>query len=140
MNNKIVKFISLWLPVLLWALVIFKLSSGNVPLTSENYWQDFAVKKLAHVLFFGFFALLFYRGLVGQGVKRRDAAIYSIIVTILYGITDEYHQTYTSGRQPHIRDVGFDGVGAAIVIYFIYNYISILPEKVRIFLLKLGIK
>lgn len=114
MSQKLHIFIIYYLPVILWAALIFKLSSGTVPSTSEVYWQDFAAKKLAHVLFFGFLSLLIYRALVGSGYSKSNAVLYAIILTIVYGFTDELHQSYTFGRESRVRDVGFDSLGAII--------------------------
>lgn len=136
---KIYKAVNFWLPVIVWMLFIFKLSGGSVPPASEDYWQDFAVKKVAHVLFFGFLAVLVYRALIAYKVPRKKAAIYSILFAVFYGATDEYHQTFTRGRQATLRDIGFDGLGASAFIYFIYSYISVLPKKVQDFLVKLGV-
>lgn len=114
MSQKFHLFIVYYLPVILWAALIFKLSSGTVPSTSVVHWQDLVVKKLAHVLFFGFLSLLTYRALVGSGVAKSKAVLYAIIFTIIYGISDEFHQSFTQGREARIRDVGFDGLGALI--------------------------
>lgn len=140
MEKKIIKFLNLWLPVILWAGLIFKFSSGTVPSASQVYWQDFAVKKVGHFLLFGALAVLIYRALIGQGVSRYKAAIWAIVAAFFYGATDEFHQTFTQGREARVRDVMIDGVGAGIVIYIIYRFFPKLPKKVQTFLLEFGIK
>ena len=139
MKTKIAEFLNLWLPVVLWAALIFRFSSGIVPTASQIYWQDFAVKKVGHFLLFGVFAVLIYRGLIGQGLSRKKAAIWAIALAFLYGATDEYHQMFTQGRESRIRDVVIDGIGAGIVIYFIYSVLPGLSKKSRAFLLQFGI-
>ena len=131
MKTKIVNFLFHWLPVIVWAAVIFRISSGKVPLASHVYWQDFAVKKFAHVTFFGFLAALIYRALRGSGIERKKAAIWAIIATAFYGATDELHQFFTQGREARVRDIGFDTIGAVLAVYVIYQIFPKLPPKVR---------
>jgi hypothetical protein len=138
-EKKIIKFLNLWLPVALWAALIFKFSSGTIPSASQIFWQDFAVKKAGHFLMFGALAVLVYRALTGEGVSRKKAAIWAVVTAFFYGATDEYHQLFVQGREARMRDVLIDGVGAGVVIYLIYRFISKLPKKIQSFLLEFGI-
>jgi len=138
-KTKIIKFLDLWTPVIILALIIFKFSSGVVPQVSPLYWPNFAFMKGAHALFFGALALLLYRALRGEGWTRKRAAIWAITLSILYGTSDEFHQIYTQGREARIRDVVVDGIGASIVILFIYRVLPRLPKKFQTFLLQFGI-
>ncbi len=138
-KTRLLKFLNLWLPVMAWAVIIFKFSSGVVPVASNVFWQDFAVKKFGHVVLFGILALLVYRGLTGEGVGKKKAAIWAIFLAFFYGATDEYHQMFTQGREARIRDVFIDGAGAGATIFAIYYYFSALPKEIRLFLVKLGL-
>ena len=140
MKEKILKFCKLWLPPILWALLIFKFSSGTIPESSKIYWLNFIVNKIGHILLFGTLALLCYRGLVGEGVGRKKAAIWAVLMSVFYGATDEFHQMYTQGREARVRDVIIDGIGASLIIYSVYKLVSKFPKKVQIFLLQFGIK
>jgi VanZ family protein len=139
-KKKIIRFLNLWLPVILWAALIFKFSSGTVPTASSVYWQDFAVKKTGHVLLFGALAGLIYRGLIGEGLSRKKAAIWAVLLAFFYGGTDEFHQMFTQDREARVRDVFIDGIGATIVIYFVYQFLPKFPKKFQTFLLKFGVK
>ncbi|HET7098702.1 MAG TPA: VanZ family protein [Patescibacteria group bacterium] len=130
MKNKIILQISLWLPVVLWMALVFRFSSGTVPVASTVYWQDFAVKKTGHVLLFGFLAILIYRGLVGNGISKTKALVWAIILSTFYGATDEFHQMFTQGRESRIRDVFIDGIGASIFTYIIYKVLPMMPKEV----------
>ncbi len=138
-KKKILKFINLWLPPILWALLIFKFSSGTIPSASPIFWQDFAVKKTGHLLFFGALALLVYRSLLGEGLSRKKAAVWSVVTAFLYGGSDEFHQMFTQGREARVRDVIIDGLGAAALIYFTYHFLPRLPKKIQRFLLQFDI-
>lgn len=119
--------ISAWLPVILWAVLIFRFSSGKIPVASMVYWQDFAVKKTGHVLLFGAMAFLLYRALRINGVDKKNSAILSATLSMFYGATDEFHQMFTQGRESRVRDVFIDGLGASFVSAVLYY----MPAKVN---------
>ena len=125
MKKKILLQLNLWLPVVLWMALIFHFSSGSVPVASTVYWQDFAVKKTGHMLLFGAFAILIYRGLINEGVDKKKALIWAIALSTFYGATDEFHQMFTQGRESRIRDVFIDGIGATVFAFLAY---SLLPK------------
>jgi VanZ family protein len=133
---KVIKF---WLPVILWLMVIFLFSSRPTLKTSEIYWQDFIFKKSAHMIEYAILATLFYRALTASGVNKKEAGIYSIILAATYGLSDEFHQYFTPGREPRIRDVIFDTIGAFLAIWTIWKYLPKAPKKLKILAQKLQI-
>ena len=112
------------MPVILWAGVIFYLSSlpqKDIPSVGIPF-----IDKVAHVVEFGILAFLLHRGLIKSG-KKPDAAIVIIIViltTAFYGVFDEWHQSYSVDRSVEIGDIIADTAG------------GILYLCVRLFLLK----
>lgn len=122
-----------WLPVILWALVIFVFSSCPTRSASEIHWKDFVVKKTAHMVEYGILCLATYRALISEGIKRRKAGSYSIIFSILYGFTDEYHQSFTPGRMPRSYDVLFDTIGAVFAIYFVWKLLPRYQKSNKVF-------
>lgn len=110
-----------WLPVFIWAFLIFYLSSLPIPAVSAVGWQEFAVKKFAHMVVYGVLAILLYRTLKFENIRR--AAILSVAISALYGVTDEYHQSFTPGRGPSIKDVIFDTIGAYLAVYVLWKYL-----------------
>ena len=129
-----------WVPVLLWAAVIFTFSSFPTGTASEIDWQDFIVKKSAHVVVYFILTSLTYRALLVNGVSKSKAAFLSILFSVLYGFSDEFHQSFTPGRDPRIRDVLFDAVGAVLAIYSIWNIVPRAPEKIRKLVEEMGFK
>lgn len=110
------KVFNYWFPPVVWALIIFTFSSFSTPSTSIIYWQDFIVKKTAHMLEYGIFALLLYRALRAYEMDETKAVILAILFAGIYGLTDEFHQSFTPGREPRIRDVAFDTIGASLAM------------------------
>ncbi len=105
--------ISLWLPVLAWAAFIFYLSSVPHLRFLKNDWADFIIRKLGHMGVFGILARLIARALTGSTYwSWRKMFAWSLIFTVLYAASDEYHQSFTSGRTPAVHDVLIDSVGA----------------------------
>lgn len=125
------KLYSLWLPPAIWAVFIFFFSSLPVVKTTQIYWQDFILKKTAHVIEYGIFAILVYRALKVSGIKKRNAALFAILVAVIYGATDEFHQSFTPGREPRVRDVVFDTIGAILAIYSVWNFLPKAPETIK---------
>jgi VanZ family protein len=131
--------VNLWLPVLLWGLLIFNFSAGRVPVASQIYWQDFAVKKTGHVLLFGMLAVLIYRALLGEGLSKKKAAIWAIVLATFYGATDEYHQMFTQGREARVRDIFIDGFGASIANFIIYYFLPKAHKEIKLLGERLGL-
>lgn len=101
-----------YLPPVIWMGVIFAFSAQPVIKTTDFFLADFLMKKTAHFVEYAVLSVLVYRALIRSGVGSRKATIISIIFSILYAISDEWHQSFTPGREPHIRDVIIDSVGA----------------------------
>ena len=76
MTIRFQKIFQLWAPPLAWALLIFYFSSWPTGVASTVDWQDFVVKKLAHVMEYGIFTVLFYRALKESGLSKIKAACF----------------------------------------------------------------
>lgn len=108
--------------LILWMAMIFWFSS--IPNLSSGLEEDFALRKLAHCLEYAVLAFLFFRVLSGK-VKNFWSAFWgAIILSIIYAITDEYHQTFVFGRSGEIKDVLIDSVGV-----FAGLICSLLPRR-----------
>jgi len=128
---KINSCLKYWLPVFIWAVIIFTFSSFPTVQTAEIDWQDFIVKKTAHLAEYALLAILIYRTLKIKSSNKKKAAIFALVITVLYAITDEYHQSFVPGRQARIRDVIIDGVGGTLGIYFLWKVLPKLPPKIK---------
>ncbi|MFI5240823.1 MAG: VanZ family protein [Microgenomates group bacterium] len=139
MHAKILKKVSLWLPVVIWGLIIFNLSGHKLVAASPEYWKDFIFKKSAHLFFYGIFAVLFYRALRGEGAERINSAYLAILLAFIYGATDEFHQSFVMGREPTVRDLLIDTAGAGIASFLLYYLLPKCPKEVKHYLNKLGL-
>ncbi len=92
-----------WIPVVLWAGMIFAFSSVPSLGTGLGTW-DLVLRKLAHFAEYAVLAALLYRA-VGQ-------AWAAVAIAGLYAATDELHQTLVTGRHGSPRDWLIDVAGA----------------------------
>ena len=109
------KFFFSWFPSILWMGLIFWASSFHSLRASAVAWQDFAVRKTAHFLEYAVLFGLYFRALKNT-IKLSPFRIYllSFILTFLYALSDEFHQTLVLGRTGMLRDVMID-VGGGLL-------------------------
>jgi VanZ family protein len=108
-----VQVIIRWLVVVLWMTVIFVLSSIpslHVPF-AHSY--DFLLRKLAHIGAYAVLTVVLSRAFEMYTDSRIRAWLLAAFVAVLYGMSDEWHQTWILGRHGSFRDVGIDAVGVA---------------------------
>lgn len=60
---------------------------------------------------------------------HKKLVLISILLTICYASTDEFHQLFVSGRAGRITDILIDGVGATIGIMLVYFIIIKKTQK-----------
>lgn len=121
MNEMIMKrLLKFYLPALLWAGLIFYLSHQSYIQTPElgiNF-----TDKLGH---FGVYAILGYLIIRATTLNQPKKLIprnliFSAILALLYGASDEFHQYFIPGRCLEFDDFIADALGAivAIMIFF----------------------
>lgn len=128
------RYFNLWLPVILWCLVIFTLSSIPTLPAPEILWWDFILKKSAHVIEYAILYYLVYRAFSKNFSHKKNFSlytIYSMLYTFLYAISDEYHQSFTPGRHCKAMDIGFDFLGMLISSWRIKTGWRIKTRKTR---------
>jgi VanZ family protein len=96
---------SRWLPVLVWAAVIFAFSSIPSLNSGLGTW-DYVLRKLAHLTEYAILALLLRRA--------TGSAAWALVLAVAYAASDEVHQVFVRGRHGSPVDVAIDTVGALI--------------------------
>jgi hypothetical protein len=89
--------------------VIFYLSGQTS--TGEHPWWEVIVRKLGHVSGYALLTALWWWAL--NGVVRRPLLI-AVAIAFAYACTDEFHQSFVSGRTGTPVDVGIDSIGMAL--------------------------
>jgi VanZ family protein len=114
-----------WIPVLVWALVIFGLSTSYFSAEDTSKFIDPIlrllmpgasaatialthgfVRKTAH---FTNYAILFWLLISGP---LRERPYHALVLCMLYALLDEGHQVFVPGRTPSLYDVALDSTGA----------------------------
>lgn len=73
-------------------------------------------RKSAHIIVFGVLAILIY-----QSLKRSSYSyLIALLLTFLYAIFDEWHQSFVPERTSAFKDVLFDTFGACIALLLLY--------------------
>jgi len=102
---------SLWAPVGLYMALIFGLSSLEHPPDLPSAISD----KAGHALLYSGLGALSARALA-RGWRRVSlaSALGAIVLSALYGVTDELHQLFVPPRLPEALDLLADTIGAAV--------------------------
>ena len=118
------KQIKSWVPVILWAAVIFSLS--GIPGLKSGFQCDFILRKIAHVVEYFILAFFLYRA-IGRTFKFQGLhlSLSLIAVVFLYAVSDEFHQLFVTGRHGTFRDVLIDQAGVLLFLAVIHLVLRI---------------
>ena len=94
-----------WGPIVLWAGLIFGLSSIPSLSTGLGTW-DLALRKVAHAAEYAVLGLLLLRA-IGRELP-------SFAAGVAYAVSDEVHQRFVPGRHGAVYDVAIDALGVLI--------------------------
>ena len=132
------QFVSKWVPVIAWMLLIF---AGSTDVLSAEQtsrflvpflrWLDpqisiaminaiqFVLRKLGHVTEYAILALLLWRAIRGTFGAIRKPAVATIVflVVAVYAVSDEFHQSFVPSRTSSAHDVMIDCFGALVAIF-----------------------
>lgn len=123
MRKKITSLLIAYLPAILWASLIFVLSSQSVLASLELSIADFILKKFAHIFVYFVLYYLLFRANYLNTKQTKFSFILPLLICFIYAISDELHQSLTPGRHATIRDIGYDSLGMMLAFLRIYHYI-----------------
>jgi VanZ family protein len=112
-----------WVPSLsIMGLIFFfsSLPSEKIPYYGE---LDYIIKKGSHALGYGLLGLSYYYALP-RGLSRIYRWVLALIMTILFALSDEYHQSFVQGRTSSLRDVAIDCLGTIVALFLGAGYSS----------------
>ncbi|MBT2661658.1 VanZ family protein [Bacillus sp. ISL-45] len=137
-----------WGAVLLWCVLIFSLSAQPAAVSNElskgvteamiehaekvvpdgelNIGRlNHIVRKNAHFFLYLILGILVLNALRQSGKKGKGAYALALLISVLYSMTDEFHQLYVAGRGAHVRDVLIDSAGVVVGLggYFIICWV-----------------
>lgn len=105
-----------WVPVVIYAGLIFYISSLEHPELYAPSWFELLGDKLLHALEYSILGILCYRSFrhAAGAWSARHALILGVIVAAAYGVTDELHQAFVPTREASLLDVLADSIGASV--------------------------
>lgn len=105
------KFVILWLPVLLYAGLIFAFSSMSI---EEEVLPFAQADKVIHFVEYAVLGILLARAFSNSGYNMpfSKCVIISVALATIYGASDELHQYFVSTRNASPYDLMFDAIGA----------------------------
>jgi VanZ family protein len=130
-----------WTAVIVWMLVIFILSAQNGPestqlsdrvaeiiiekinmlvplnidITTATVFVKYSrilLRKIAHITEYFILGLLVMNAMKASNVPKSKAFILSLVICILYAVSDEVHQYFVPCRGAQVSDVLIDSIGA----------------------------
>lgn len=143
-----------WLAVALWMALIFFLShqpgtaSGDLSrgvtaiiidliqaiapqLNLETSGFHFFIRKNAHFFAYFMLGLLVMNALRTHRLLGWRRVMATILVCLMYAVSDETHQLFIPGRSGEVRDVMIDTAGscAAVALYTLVSWLSTQARK-----------
>jgi VanZ family protein len=111
------------LPALIWAALIFGLSSMTHP---PSPGPQFPLKdKVGHWMLYCVFGWLISRALRGlYKLSLPKTFVLAILIGSAYGVTDEFHQRFVPNRTCDVMDWLADTLGASAAAAAFYAYES----------------
>ena len=107
-----------WGPLLLALAGVFWLSSLSQVPGSGLAWD-----KLLHVVGYAGLGIITIRAFHGGLVRpRATATLAAGIFLLLWGISDEYHQSFVPGRDASAADVVADVIGFVVAFALVYAW------------------
>jgi len=136
-RSRTKRWLYYWLPVLLWMGMILVVSSRSSLPFVLNKTVDLVTKKAGHMTEYGVLAFLLWRAIRSckqSGVSEATSGHRSkergwpalpsfggaFVLSLLYAISDEFHQTFVPGRTGALTDVGFDVLGMLLALGLVW--------------------
>ncbi len=115
------KKIFYWAAAISYALLIFFLSSLSGSQTDRFYLFKNS-DKVIHIMVYAVLCFLLNRAFsfTFKNSVKRYVPIIAIFISIVYAISDEFHQSFVPGRSAEVYDVFADGMGAVISQIILY--------------------
>lgn len=102
---------SLWLPVIAYMAMLFGLSSLSTLPSPPGDLSAYDV----HIAAYAGLGAVTARA-TGKGLRNVSwrAVLAAIVISSLYGVTDEYHQRFVPGRSFDVLDMLADAIGSVV--------------------------
>jgi VanZ family protein len=107
------------------AIFHFSSLSDPLPVVTEHVWD-----KLLHTIEYAGLGLLLFRALRGEGLEWRTSFVLTLVIVSMYGVSDEWHQSFVPMRSSDVQDWLVDMLGGTIGV-MCYAAVSTLSRPPR---------
>lgn len=112
-----------WFPAIVICVVIFVFSARQGTAVTQDYFWNYLANKTAHLFLYFVLCFAFYRGTKNVTV--------AVVLTVIYGISDEFHQQFVPTRTGQITDVIIDSVAAITAGLILWTFYQNLSKKLK---------
>ena len=109
-----------WLPALCWMGLIFYLS-GRTGSQLKSMFPFFKQFDWGHLVAYFILSALFYYALA-RSTSLKHLPAWTVFLCLLYGISDEFHQSFVPSRSPELGDIINDVLGAVLAVTVLHLY------------------
>jgi len=121
-----------WGPaVAIMSLIFIASAIPGSELPKFDFW-DVLIKKGGHMVGYALLAASFLHALHNDQSIKPIRFVVAFCLTMLYAVSDEWHQGFTPGRTPSLLDVIIDAAGGLIglVVWHIIRKVSHASHRV----------
>jgi VanZ family protein len=119
-----------WVPALAMMTAIFLLSAMPASMIPTFGVIDVYLKKIGHAIGYALLGVSYYYALPTR-LPRLIRWLMAFGLSLGFAATDEFHQSFVSGRTASVRDVAIDGLGAFLGLFLAAGYSSSLIPQSR---------
>lgn len=103
-----------------------------IPFTIKIGFLHIIIRKAAHFTAYFILGLLLMMAVQAPSILKRTAI--SLVIAIIYAMSDEFHQTFIPGRSGMFTDVLIDSAGAltGIILFLIIALVSNRKKAARL--------
>ena len=121
-------FLKYKFPAIAWAVLIYILSS--IPGAKLPRWNIMHFDKIIHTGFYFILGLFVYRFLEPKehsALFNWRRAVASVAIVVVYGVFDEFHQSFVPGRMADVLDATADTIGGLLsaMTMFVYTKVKL---------------
>ena len=126
------RYLKYWAPPILYMALIFAISSMKQPPVPMPKFEWLSIDKLYHFIEYGILSMLLTIALLNAPLKWLPTNwiwVAAALISILYGASDEWHQSFVPGRFATLSDFVSDAVGSIAGVFGVYLYYRGKSEK-----------
>ncbi len=112
-----------WFPIFLYGVLIFIQSSGPAPVRLPDI---LSFDKLLHMAAYAVLGAMFLRALRTLPLREHPVRILvlSVMLSALYGFSDELHQYFVPARQADLMDALADTLGSIAGVWIYHKIVT----------------